>query len=100
MRGVSSLSVGITAGREPVARMIRSKLQRLFAAVSFFHPQSIRVFKSGSAANELYFALLGQQTQPAGKLIDHAFFKRAQAGDINFRLGEFDPPSSWRGAIR
>ena len=91
-RGVSSLNAGIIAGREPVARMMRSKVRTLFAAAGFRNSQSVRILESRAALNVFNLALLREHAQAAGQLLDHAFFPRAQAGEIDLGIGELDAP--------
>src|SRR6185437_6485161 len=80
MRGVSSLNVGMTAGRDPVAIMIRSNVR-----VSS-PPLDLAIF------NVLDFALPGELSQSARQIGDDLLLESAQPGNINLRLAEFDAP--------
>ena len=51
MRGVSSFNVGTTAGREPVAMMMRSNVSAFFGAVGLRYPQRGGVLKRCAALN-------------------------------------------------
>ena len=79
MRGVSSFSAGTIAGRDPVARMMRSKVSDCFGAVGFRDSQRGGVFEGGPALNVVHFALFREHAEAAGQFLDDAFFQGAQA---------------------
>ena len=75
-----------------MAIMMRSKVSDSVAAVGFRDTQRGGVFKRGSALDVMDLALLGENAEAAGELLDHAFFPGAQAGQIDLRRGELDSP--------
>ena len=66
--------------------------ERLFGAVGFRDPQRGGVLKRRAALHVLHLALLRENAEAAGELLDDAFFPRAQARQIDFRRGELDAP--------
>ncbi len=80
------------AGREPVAMMMRSKLRDSSAALARVI-RSVVEF-SNEARPWMYSTLrcFESYAEAAGELLDHAFFPRAQAGDVDLRVGEVDAP--------
>ena len=80
------------AGREPVARMMRSKRQALIAAAGLRNSQRVRILKSRASLNVFHLALLREYAQAAGQFLDHAVFPRAQPGQIDFGIGVLDAP--------
>ena len=92
MRGVSSFNVGTIAGREPVAMMMRSKVSDSCDAVGLRDAQRRRVLERGAALHVVHLALLRENAESAGELLDDIFFPRTQARQIDLRRGELDAP--------
>ena len=63
-----------------------------FACVSLADPQRGRILKRRPALNVFHVALLREQSQASGKLLDHAFFPTAQPRQINLRRRKFNSP--------
>ena len=64
MRGVSSLSVGITAGRDPVAMMTRSKVT-VSSPPPVFVIRKVVEFSNAALPWMYYLALFGKLSQAA-----------------------------------
>ncbi len=86
------MNAGMIAGREPVARMMRSKLRNSSPPADLETRSVFEFSKSGASLNVFDLVLFRKHAQAAGQFFDHAFFPGAQMGEIDLGIGVFDAP--------